>query len=714
MRWTLPLTMCFFVLLLTRIASCAPRQVIDLSGVWQIAEGSMDEIPTKFTHKARVPGLADLATPPFDDVGAVPKDHRDPATRPADPKRQAFWYRTTFAVKGPVPPVAQLKLYKAKYGTHVLLNGRLLGDHAPNFTPAFFNLRPHMLGNGQQNELVIRIGASPAAGMPGSSWGFDFAKLRYIPGIYDRVELILADTPHVVNVQTVPDLPGRSIRAVVEVANASDNAVSVQLHAKVREWKSGRDAGSRRSIPIRIEAHGKHPFDMTIPIPGCHLWSPEDPFLYTLEIDTGADAHTTRFGMRSFATDPQTGRVILNGRPYFMRGSNVCIFRFFEDKSRMGKPWDEAWVRKLHRRFKDMYWNSLRYCIGFPPEKWYEIADEEGFLIQDEFPIWYGRDFWPAEITAGHLAAEWTEWMRDRWNHPCVVIWDAQNETGDTPVLAKAIALARPLDLSHRPWDNGWGTPQASGDVSEYHPYRARKRTFNLEQFAKETGVPNNGPKIPRPPYIINEYGWLWLNRDGSPNTLTIDVYKNLVGENATVQQRRLYYARTLAAMTEFWRCRRKCAGVLHFCGLDNSRTSDDFCPTSDNFLDLEKLNFEHYFYKYVRDAFAPVGLMIDFWKGKLPLKGNQLRVPVVVINDRYKPWKGTLTLTLTSETGRHWSGQRELTVRPLGQQSVPFTVDVPARIGNYRLVARLHAPGSEDIQSLRDFTRLPAKSRIR
>ena len=37
-----------------------------------------------------------------------------------------------------------------------------------------------------------------------------------------------------------------------------------------------------------------------------------------------------------------------------------------------------------------MHWNALRYCIGFPPEMWYRIADEEGILIQDEFPIWGG------------------------------------------------------------------------------------------------------------------------------------------------------------------------------------------------------------------------------------------------------------------------------------------------------------------------------------
>ncbi|MEI7752001.1 MAG: hypothetical protein WCJ71_07925, partial [Candidatus Omnitrophota bacterium] len=67
----------------------------------------------------------------------------------------------------------------------------------------------------------------------------------------------------------------------------------------------------------------------------------------------------------------------------------------------------------------------MRLCIGFAPEFWYRIADEEGFLIQDEYPIWYGSDFKPACFKADILAVQFREWMEERWNHPCVVIWDA-------------------------------------------------------------------------------------------------------------------------------------------------------------------------------------------------------------------------------------------------------------------------------------------------
>lgn len=141
-----------------------------------------------------------------------------------------------------------------------------------------------------------------------------------------------------------------------------------------------------------------------------------------------------------------------------------------------------------------------------------------------------------------------------------------------------------------------------------------------MSAFAKLPGRPgtpgaltgNPTPNVFGNPVIINEYGWLWLNRDGTPTTLTRKVYQTMLGEEATVEQRRTTYARLLAAMTEFWRCRHEVAGVLHFCGLGYSRPDGQ---TSDNFVDLERLTLEPNFAKYVRDAFSPIGLMVDFWE---------------------------------------------------------------------------------------------------
>ncbi len=698
------------VLAVSTALADSSRTVVSLDGQWEIAEGGMEQPPARFDRRVPVPGLVDLATPPFESPGStVPQAERRQWKRPADPRREAFWYRRTFTLQGPVPEVARLKVNKARYGTKVFLNGQSVGEHGPNWTPGWFDVKPHLRGDGQPNELLIRVGASLAQVAPHLTEGWDFEKSRYIPGIFDSVALILCGQPHIVNVQAVPDVEKRSVRAVVELAAAATRGVK----ATVREAKSGRVVGE-----ASVEASSERTIEVTVPIREARLWTPEDPFLYELVVDTGGDALPTRFGLRSFTTDPASGRAVLNGRPYFLRGSNVCIYRFFEDSAREGLPWDRQWVRKLHQRFKEMHWNALRYCIGFPPELWYEIADEEGILIQDEFPIWYGGgvDAWPKAITTEHLAIEFTEWMRERWNHPSVVIWDAQNETTDDAVVAETIRAVRGLDLSNRPWDNGWGAPQQAGDISEAHPYRATRPDFSLAIFTKETGVPNNGPgtgrrpfvDLGRPPYLINEYGWLWINRDGTLPTLTVDVYKRLLGEDATVEQRRHYYARTLAAKTEFWRSRRKCAGVLHFCGLGYSRPDGQ---TSDNFLDVKDLVFEPNFRRYVSDAFAPLGVALDFWEDELA-PGEKRDIAVWVINDLDQGWQGEVRLRLLcgDKTIRQQTQPGE--VAALGETRVVFPLLVPAEPGRYTLEAALTPKGSPEVRSLRDFRILTPEER--
>jgi len=63
----------------------------------------------------------------------------------------------------------------------VYLNGQLVGEHVPCFTPGYFDLRQHLQGDGQENELVIRVGASHTNVPNTVPWGHDFEKIRYIP-----------------------------------------------------------------------------------------------------------------------------------------------------------------------------------------------------------------------------------------------------------------------------------------------------------------------------------------------------------------------------------------------------------------------------------------------------------------------------------------------------------------------------------------------------
>jgi beta-galactosidase/beta-glucuronidase len=272
---------------------------------------------------------------------------------------------------------------------------------------------------------------------------------------------------------------------------------------------------------------------------GATLWSPENPFLYKLTVSSASGAKSTRVGMRTFRFDTSTGMGILNNKPYFMRGTNVDLNRFYEDVVRKSLPWDKAWVTKLYKGFKDNNWNALRNTTCFPPEFWYDVCDSIGILVFDEYDIWE-MVAKPELMTQSvdQIASEYKIWMRERWNHPSVIVWDAQNETLSQRTGA-AINKVRHLDIQNRPWDNGFATPASDDDMKEVHPYvfiefvapNAKlpsegilKYTYQKERF------PENGPDqwTPSPSgrrypnaTVINEYAWLWLNRDGSTTKLT-------------------------------------------------------------------------------------------------------------------------------------------------------------------------------------------------
>jgi beta-galactosidase len=676
------------------------RQVLSLDGLWQIAEGAMDRPPAAFGRTVPVPGLVSLATPAFADPPG-PKVADRGRVPQKDPKRDAFWYRRIFLFEQSTPAVAVIKVHKAMFGTRVVLNGQILGDHLPSFTPGYFNAAS-ALRNGE-NELLIRVGADRDAVGRTIPSGFDFEKERYIPGIFDSVELILSGTPHFTQVQAAPEIAAKTVR-VQSILRNEGEAAWPAVSFIVREAKSGRVVG-RLSTTASLAKNAESIMDVRIPMEDCHLWSPEEPFLYTLDADCGTDHLQTRFGMREFKFDPATGRAMLNGRPYFMRGSNFTLYRFFEDSECKDLPWRKDWVRLLHQRLKEMHWNCLRYCIGFPPETWYDVADEVGILIQDEFPIWSLTKATKRE----ELSTEYAEWMRERWNHPCVVIWDANNETRSSET-GPAIRQVRSLDLSNRPWDNSYNPPQEPGDVFESHPYHFNP-SFRLANLATADPVPqgNQTRNDGKHAVIINEYGWHWLNRDGTPSTLTRDIYRSVLGENATAAQRFHMQATWLAADTEFWRSHRQAAAVVHFTMLGYSRPDGQTC---DHWRNVERLEWEPEFYRYVRDAFAPVGLAVNFWKDKVIPK-TQARVPVILINDLDRPWNGPVTLKLRPAGGDTvcFDATKQAHLDPFGQATLDFDVTWPDVLGACALEVELLGADAQPVRSFRELEIIDAHS---
>lgn len=681
----------------------AQRITLSLDGTWSIADSvEPDAAPASFTHTVPVPGLVHSAKPPFPGVdqyethefiwtitrhGVVPPPEKLDGLGRTVQTRRYFWYRRTFQAPARKQR-AVLVVNKAQFGTAIWLNGKKVGEHLGCFTPGRFDVTEAIRWSAA-NEVLIRIGANPGALPPSAFFGNDGEKEFWTPGIYDDVSLLFFDNPAIESVQVAPRIESSQIVIETELVN-NGLAQSVALTQQVRTWKDRQPVGKVLSEKFMLAAGERKVVRQTLTVPGAVLWTPDNPFLYVLNTSSGGDNSSTRFGMREFHF--QGERAILNGQVIYWRGASITLHRFFADPNSGGLPWNDAWVRRFLVDIpKRMHWNAFRICIGPAPQHWLDVADEAGLLLQYEFPIWddrepFRRNLWNKD----DLLQQFKEYVRDNWNHPSVVLWDASNETQWEFLGDKAIPAVRGLDLSNRPWENGYNGPQGPDDPYEVHPYKFIDHHFGKgPRFFQMTDLEKpdlSKPQWPGHAQIINEYDWLWLHRNGSPTLITKKVYDHILGPDATAEQRFAVNAYFLAGLTEYWRAFRQHAGVMYLAYLDGD--GPHIC-TCDNFRDVRTLEFQPHFEDYMGQAFKPVGVYIHFWQPKLEA-GSKRSFRVMMVNDTPRRVRGKLTLTWEQAAGRPQGAHSEAAfdMSALGQAGYDLNLEAPETPGEFLLKA--------------------------
>jgi hypothetical protein len=217
-------------------------------------------------------------------------------------------------------------------------------------------------------------------------------------------------------------------------------------------------------------------------------------------------------------------------------------------------------------------------------------------------------------------------------------------------------------------------------------------REFRFDEDLEDsTGA--KGTNSPHPTghvAVLNEYDWIWVNRDGSPTVLAIPLFRRLLGEHAGGRDFINFAAYMWAGLSEYWRAHRNYAGVLCFTYLTMSHPD---AYTGDFFQDIEKLKLHPEFEEALSNAFNPVGVYLNFWQPKLAA-GSAHEMAVSLVNDEYESAHGKLVVSLEAEGKELSRRETDVTVGPLGQQTYILNLPIPAEKGPCVVKATLHRSG--------------------
>ena len=286
--------------------------------------------------------------------------------------------------------------------TTVSVNGKPVGTHNGAFTAFAFEITDALTDG--ESRLEVAVDNHVQTNAPPVN-----ADFTMYGGLYRGVELIETDP---VCIDPVTD--GAS--GVVVHADASSGRVKVDVSLL------GSDEAA---FSCRVTGPG---FDqvfegLEFTVPNPHLWSPETPSLYTLEVTVRADGSTDtvaeRFGFRT--VEFKSDGFYLNGRRRFVRGVN-------HNQDRFGQGW--ALSAKDHREdleaIRALGADGIRTTVYPHAQLVYDLCDELGLLAWIETPNVNGLRF--TEAFRSNVWAQAREMVAQYRNHPSIIVWGIFNE----------------------------------------------------------------------------------------------------------------------------------------------------------------------------------------------------------------------------------------------------------------------------------------------
>ncbi|MEU0369255.1 LamG-like jellyroll fold domain-containing protein [Streptomyces sp. NPDC006283] len=390
------------------------------------------------------------------------------------------------------------------YQARVWVNGKQVAEHTGGYNAFSADITDAVEGTGPQ-EIVVAVTDTGGANQPMGKQSTNPGGIFYTQssGIWQTVWMEpVADTA-IDNLVTTPDIDTSSLAVTVESDDASSQARVEAVARDVRGKVVGRVSGPANS-------------KLRLPVARQRLWSPDDPYLYDLDVKLtdgrSTDSIDSYFGMRKIGIEKVGGfpKLVLNGKPIF---SLATLDQGFWPDGLYTPPSDKALAFDLEAH-KKLGFNAVRKHIKVESPRWFHHADKLGLLV------W--QDFVSGNITneTGQKAFvdQGREMMRRHHNSPSVIGWIVFNEgwgewnREETGRIAESVKAADPsrvvnahsgVNCCNSKGDSG------KGDIIDHHDYNNTDPAFPDGKRAAMDGehggftLRTPGHMWPGPPTVI-------------------------------------------------------------------------------------------------------------------------------------------------------------------------------------------------------------------
>lgn len=296
----------------------------------------------------------------------------------------------------------------------IYVNGKEVGSHIGGYTAFSFDITDELKSG--VNEIIVKVYDPTDKGIgPHGKQVLNPANIYYTPssGIWQTVWMEVVPEHYIQGLRMTPDVDKGLINLVVNGSGDAPVQVKVLDGKKIIATLSGlkpTQLGGEMNIAIKI--------------PNTKLWSPDNPFLYNLEVTMGKDKVKSYFGMRKISVGKDAkgfDRIMLNNTYTYNLGT---LDQGFWPDGLYTAPTDEALAFDI-KAIKAMGFNTIRKHIKVEPARWYYYADKLGMMI------WQDLVNPNQALPAGskqQFEKESAEILNQLHNYPSITTWVLFNE----------------------------------------------------------------------------------------------------------------------------------------------------------------------------------------------------------------------------------------------------------------------------------------------